>query len=321
MVRIYNYILIILIFISNGIFSQEINVSASVDSSNYLIGDFINFKIVVEHPDTILSGVPSFKDSLKKIEIIEESEILTQKINNKIISTYNYVLAKYDSGDVEIPSLPVIINGINGKTPQLFLTSPVYFTVHSLEVDLAEDIKDIKEPQKIPLDWNEILLWALIIYSILGLILTIFLFVRDYLRKKKQKPIEIKKIFIPAHVRALSSLDELNKKQLWQNGFIKEYHSEITGIIRNYFEERFKFPALEQTSEETVNELTKYSSGAKVVEITKEFFINADLVKFAKYIPMNDINELMMKQAVEIVEKTSEQTSFEEINEEENVNV
>lgn len=321
MVRIYYYILILFLFLPSKVFSQDVTVTASVDSSNYLIGDFINFKIIVEHPDTILSGVPSFKDSLKKIEIIEESEVKTEKVNNKIISYYNYVLAKYDSGDAVIPSLPVILNGINGGSPSLLLTSPVYFTVHSLEVDLAEDIKDVKDPQKIPLDWNEILLWALIIYSIIGLLLTIFLFVRDYLRKKKLKPVEIQKIYIPSNVRALAALDELNKKQLWQNGFIKEYHSEITGIIRNYFEERFKFPALEQTSSETIKELIKYSSGLKIIEITKEFFDNADLVKFAKFIPMNDINELMMKQAVEIVEKTTEQIAQEEENEEESVNV
>lgn len=321
MVRIFYYILIFFLIISTEVFSQNVKVTASVDSSNYLIGDFINFKIIIEYPDTIQVGIPSFKDSLKNIEIIEEKEIISEKINNKIISYYNYTLAMYDSGDAVIPSLPVVYSGKTGGTPNLLLTSPIFFTVHSLEVDLAEDIKDIKEPQKIPLDWNEILILILIIYSILGLLLTIFLFVRDYLRKKKEKPVEVKKIFIPVHVRALSALDELNKKQLWQNGFIKEYHSEITGIIRNYFEERFNFPALEQTSDETVKELIKYSSASKVVEITKEFFDNADLVKFAKYIPMNDINELMMKQAVIIIEKTSEQISHKEINEEENVSV
>ncbi len=42
----------------------------------------------------------------------------------------------------------------------------------------------------------------------------------------------------------------------------------------------------------------------RVLEITSGFLNNADMVKFAKFIPMNDINEEMMKQAYEIVNTT-----------------
>ena len=41
-----------------------------------------------------------------------------------------------------------------------------------------------------------------------------------------------------------------------------------------------------------------------IIEITYDFLSNADLVKFAKFKPMASINEEMMKQATEIVEKT-----------------
>jgi hypothetical protein len=43
----------------------------------------------------------------------------------------------------------------------------------------------------------------------------------------------------------------------------------------------------------------------KILNITYNFLSNADLVKFAKYTPMNIINEEMMKQAYEIIKITS----------------
>ena len=44
---------------------------------------------------------------------------------------------------------------------------------------------------------------------------------------------------IPLHKLALQKLDQLAREELWQKGFIKDYHSRITDIIREYFEKQF----------------------------------------------------------------------------------
>jgi hypothetical protein len=43
---------------------------------------------------------------------------------------------------------------------------------------------------------------------------------------------------------------------------------------------------------------------AEILQATDEFLNNADLVKFAKYNPVPDLNAEMMKQAYKIVEMT-----------------
>ena len=95
----------------------------------------------------------------------------------------------------------------------------------------------------------------------------------------------------------------------------KEYHSNITGIVRNYFEERFKLPALELTTTEQMQQLKKVSAAEIIFEETNKFLNNADLVKFAKFIPIASVNEEMMKQAKEIVNKTIP-TEIEKVEEE-----
>jgi len=119
-----------------------------------------------------------------------------------------------------------------------------------------------------------------------------------------EQPVKKKIIRIPAHVRALSALDNLENEKLWQKGMVKEYHSNITGIIRGYFEERFNLPALELTTSEQMQQLKRVRTAENILSITNEFLNNADLVKFANFIPLPSVNEAMMKQAKEIVNST-----------------
>jgi aspartate carbamoyltransferase regulatory subunit len=132
-----------------------------------------------------------------------------------------------------------------------------------------------------------------------------------YKKIKAGKVIAAPEIILPAHVVALTALNELDKKQLWQKGMVKEYHSEITEIIRAYFERKFDLRALELTTTEVNLQLREKSGAAKIIDITNDFLNNADLVKFAKFKPENSVNQEMMKQALEIVNITSTEIAQE----------
>ena len=96
----------------------------------------------------------------------------------------------------------------------------------------------------------------------------------------------------------------LEEKKLWQQNLVKEYHSEITEIIRQYFNNRFNVSALELTTSELLYELEHVPDAEKILGTTTGFLNNADLVKFAKFVPMSIVNEEMMKQAYDIVYST-----------------
>jgi len=293
--------LIYLLLFASLTLAQDVKVKAFVDSSRYEVGDFINFTIFVTYDENVSVSSPSIKDSLKEIELLKVFPFGEEKKDGKVISTFKFLLSKYDSGDVFIPPLPISYSARGSKEKKVVLTNPVSFTVNTLAVDQRAEIKDVKEPIKIPLDWRLILLYILI-----GVVvLTAAYFVYRYYRKKRALKLgiipEIKK---EPHEAALDELKLLEEKQLWQKGMIKEYHSEVTEIIRRYFEGRFRVPALELTTGEVIENLIKVEDASEVLEITSGFLNNADMVKFAKFIPMNDINEEMMKQAYEIVNTT-----------------
>ncbi len=181
-------------------------------------------------------------------------------------------------------------------------TNPVDITIHTLRVNTKKDIKDVKAPITIPLDWKIILMWAVIA---LILLLVLYYFYRRYKRKKASLVPEKKIIKLPPEVTAVNALKVLEEEKLWQKGMIKEYHSRITEIIRRYFEERFKLPAMEMTTSEAMEQLKTKKESESIRDITYSFLSNADMVKFAKFTPMSSVNEEMIKQAYEIVKSTT----------------
>lgn len=295
-------LLFLFFFFSTEIISQNIFVEASVDTTDYLIGDRINYSLRITSDKNVFPMRPYFSDSLNYADLIKELDPITSESEQQKIFEYKYVLTKFDSADITLPAIKVEYRTEGDTTLKSILSNPVSFTVHRVTVSQEEDIKDIKPPVRIPLNWWMILLWAII-----GLILSalaIFIY-KKYLKKKPveivQKPKEIK---IPAHVAALSKLDKLASEQLWQKGFVKDYHSRITEIIREYFEQRFGLPALEMTTSESLENLSRHKDAKMVLTITERFLNNADLVKFAKYQPLPSVNEAMMVQAKEIVSTT-----------------
>ncbi|MEO8398294.1 MAG: hypothetical protein ABI550_00620 [Ignavibacteriaceae bacterium] len=328
--------LLLIIFISFvfKISAQQISAVAFTDTSDYLIGDYINYNLKVEYDKNIKIEKPEILNKLSNVDVIREEPPVYKEENGKKVSIFRIIISRYDSSRVTIPA--ITINYRVGKDT-LKKTAPVYnsdnqlvsdstlkqvssdsvsFTVHSMKVAKNEDIKDIKNPLTIPLNWKIISMWILIGLILIGIF--IFLY-RRYKKKKSGKVIEKKIIILPPHIAALKALDELEKKQLWQKGMIKEYHSEITEIIRKYFAEKFYLPALELTTSEALDALRKRNDAKNILEITSSFLNNADLVKFAKFQPFESVNEEMMQQAKEIVNKTSHSSVVE--NETEEVNV
>ena len=318
---------ILFLVYSNLSFAQSISANASVDSTVYLIGDYIHYKVNVNYDKSIKIIPPVIEDSLKDVDLIKVSNPVYAENNGRKSTTFDFVLSKYDSADVTIPPIDIFYRvgkdtlsqgGIDTANATLkhVQANPVKFAVRLVKVNLQKDIKDVKAPQKIPLDWKIILLWILIALIVLGVVYYLY---RRYRKKKSNLPVIRKEIKLPPHVIALNSLNTLEERKLWQNGKIKEYHSEITEIIRRYFSERFGLHALELTTSETM-ELLRTTKDTEVIrDITEGFLNNADMVKFAKFSPLGSVNEEMMKQAVEIVEKTIPKPEPEQKPEVENV--
>jgi hypothetical protein len=291
-----------LLFNSAVLFGQSINVTASTDTSDYLVGDYINFSIRVQHDEGIRVTPPSLTDKLGQIEVIKVLPVSFE--DDKNVQQFNYIISGYDSARIVIPPIPITYYNPGSSEPQSVETNEVIVFIHTLEVNSAEAIKDVKEPIRIALDW---VFWLLIIFIILLVALIAYFLYNKYKKPEEEERIIRRSLPIPVYIQALQQLDKLKEKKLWQQGKIKEYHTELTGIIRKYFEDRYNFHSLEMTTAQQMIVLNRVMDNQKLIDITGSFLANADMVKFAKFVPLPSVNEEMMQQAYDIIEKTKKE--------------
>ncbi len=208
-------------------------------------------------------------------------------------------LTTVDSGKVFLPPIEFGYK-IKGDTgTHKAYTNSLLLNIAGIIIDPKGEIKDIKPPMSAPWLFEDFLPYiiALIIIAVIagGL--------HYYWRKKKQKQDLLAniKVIIPPHREALAALRVLEEKKLWQQGLIKQYYSEVTEIIRHFFERRWSIIALELTTDEILAQMKHIPDALNVWKEMESFFITADLVKFAKYEPSPAEHENEMRSAYETV--------------------
>jgi hypothetical protein len=281
---------------------------AKLDTNAMLIGDQVKLDITFSYPLNTLISWPKIGDTiLQTIQVINRSKIDSSfSADKKTVTLHqNFLITSFDSGFYAIPPIRFFYRELPDTTIRFVQTETLLLSVHTLTVDTTKVIKPIKGPLSIPLTFREILPW--LILAVLGiLIILAFLF---YLKKrKKAEPVfQIRsKIQLLPHELALSELEKLRVKKLWQAGRIKEYHSELTDILRKYLESGFNIMAIEMTSQEIIDSLrTQNNMHNDSIRKINHILAMADLVKFAKMQPLPVENDMNMENAVAFVLDTS----------------
>jgi len=289
---------VFLVFGTLETLTQDITARADVDSTTYLLGDPIRVSIGITHPPGV-TFTPLFTDTVGGFSILGWDGLQSK---DETTSEAGLVVAWYDSGIAILPPLTFSYRVPGDTTDDTVGTNPLLLTIELFAVDTTQPIKDLKPPLTIPLTLSDV---ATVLGIVLALAAAVFLIYRYWKKKRRQKP-EV--IFEPpprpAHIIALEELANLREKKLWQRGLIKPYYSELTEIIRRYFEHRYGIMALEQTTEEILRDVSHRLSGNPVRSDIENVLRHADLVKFARFTPTLADHEDAMNAAYRIVETT-----------------
>lgn len=314
-----------LLMLSVLLSAQEKSAKLSLDKSEIKIGEQIEAKLQVVFPVTESYSFAQILDTLSgQIEVVNfgpvDTNFIGTNLNYKTLSA-TLTLTSFDTGYHAVP--PIYFPGLSDSLS----TEP--FLIHVLDVDVEmpentgneepeiaiKDIKDIKDKDFSFWEWikeNKYIL--LLVLLLLAAIWAYIKFIHPLLKKKKITIIPAKKIIPPFEI-ALTRLNDLDNKKLWQNGKNKEYYSELSDIVREYIEDQFHLPALESTSSEILESLIDNSFNENIVNEIKELFELSDLAKFAKFQPLGDQNQRSMLVAKSFVEKTKPVEQNKEVNE------
>ena len=283
--------------------SQNIKISASVDTTDYLIGDWINLTFKVEHPVEFQIIWPPVLDSLVGFEIIEKPDVIVADDGNTTVQTQKYVLTVFDTGWFKIPEYQFLFKQVGKEEKISINTSPLEIYVNTVELDTAMVVKDVKKPLKRDYTVEEMLPYAA--GGALVIILAWLIYAYYQRRKNRIKiPFEAKVPRIPPYRVAIKALRELEDERVWQQDKIKLYYSKLTDILRNYLEHQFQMQAMESTTDEILDEIDGNKIHASAKETLKQLLVTADLAKFAKNHPDPSTNEYNMKKAFDFVNQT-----------------
>lgn len=129
-----------------------------------------------------------------------------------------------------------------------------------------------------------------------------------WLRIKRKKPIISKPQAppLPADTQALNAIEALRQQQLWQQGKIKEYHTELTDILRRYLAQAFGIQSAEMTTDQTLDAYRcapAYSHEGET--LLRQVLQTADMVKFAKSEPLPYQHDQSLKNATDFIRITA----------------
>ncbi len=280
---------VLLIIESYAVYSQQ--VYSRLERDSMYVGEQIFFEFGISYPSDlkVLSYTVFDSDTLlKNIEIISRS-ITDTIIEEKITKIkHNYCITSFDTGIYVIPPLQFLY--ISDKDTVANYTDSLYLRVLLVDADTTKNIMDIKGLWGVPFQWTDYL-WHLVVLLLIILLAISLLYY--FMRRRRGLPLfpsaQVK--IIPPDEEALSALDKIKKEKIWQKGLVKEYHTQITDVIRLYIERIYNISAPEYTSAETVNALTEANINNEAINKVQHIFFTADIVKFAKAYPPPTENE------------------------------
>ena len=301
--RIVKYILCsIVACLALPAFSQ-VTVNASIDSLQLLIGEQAHVKVEVSCPAEGDLVMPTYPNNvlMEGIEILGEVKTDTQYLNKRshMVVTQVYTVTSFDTAFYYIPPFEVLVDSVS------YTSNPLALMVMTYDIDTTnvEAIFPIKEVMTRPITFVEALPMGGSVIIIIALC-----FLIPYLLKRyhDNKPI-LRRVTIapklPPHQVALQEMERIKSEKSWQRDDVKQYYTDLTDALRGYMEERFGFNAKEMTSDEIIAHLNELPDKEWIGEL-RELFQMSDLVKFAKYQPLINENDMNLINAIDFINKT-----------------
>lgn len=301
--------------------AQKSTVRATIQPSDILIGEqaIINVEVISPKGRDII--FPVYQDTLMKgIEVLQMLKPDTV-LNEVMTINQKYVVTSFDSTLYHIPYIEVIDGtdtlrtndfGLKVSAPQLSDSTLAYLEAlknnQTDSIDFEKlQISDIKAIQSPPFVWQDYLEYLYVPILIILALAVIALIAFLIMRKKKKGYYFTPKIILPPHVVALEGLDKLKASKMWQKGQEKEYYTELTDILRQYIDGRFNIDAPEMISEDIIATVHLATDTKSATDGLAQILKLADLVKFAKYTPFADENDLSLVNAYLFINQTKQE--------------
>ena len=285
-------------------------VSATLDSTTLFLGAQTDLHLQATAEPSEKVAFPVYGEALiSDIEIIDRTLIDTTTLPSGRVQYDQYLtLTCFHDSLYAIPGLPFTTGQDTILTDNLTLN-----VIQPFNIDSTEAIADIKPIQRAPIWWWGIIRWILLGLLVAGLAVAAYYLYRYWERKQLGENIKLNEPTRPAEEVALEKLNRIKEEKKWQAGKTKEYHTDLTDVVREYIGSRYDIHSTEKTSDETLREVKPILKDMPdLYKRLKQMLSLADLVKFAKWSATPDENEQALHTAYDFVNQTTPTVTEEE---------
>lgn len=277
-------------------------VTAKIDARQITVGDQVRLFIEAKPAKNERLIWAVMPDTFNNLEIVEKGKIDTVQQDGLTLYKQRLLITGWDSGMFTIPSFTFTSVPQNGQAYTI-VTDSFALIVNTVAVDTTQAFKPIADIIAVKMTWRDY------IWYIIGAVVAIVLicFIVYYFRKNKKTaiPVAAPPVYVETvNEKAIRLLNELEQKQLWQQGQVKDYYTELTDILRNYIEERFRTQAMELTTDELLAIVRKHKEMMRHHEALRTILQTADMAKFAKAEPLPQEHVDAMELTRQFVQKT-----------------
>jgi len=226
-----------------------------------------------------------------RFDIDQSQTVTSQQTDDYTVEQYrfNITTEPEHAGEYIIPEFTVTYRATSGEEVQVTPEPASVFVMNPNTRNLD-----------VPTDWRFLILPA-IVGAVVGLTgLAVFLLLK-YRKSRKQQRLSFEPSVPPGEL-AHKELARIRAMKLPAKGEFKKYYTMVSESVRKFLGAEFGFYVLERTTQEVMQDIRNRQVPEHVKERTGQFLHKADMVKFAKYIPLPEEADAAMKEALDIVE-------------------
>ncbi|MFH1755480.1 MAG: hypothetical protein ABIA59_07230 [Candidatus Latescibacterota bacterium] len=268
-------------------------VETTVDTDSVTVGERFHVRYHIDYPESLAFHPPAAVDA-GTCRFVSKRFGGGEVLAGRVKRTAEFELYTLDLSEARLPGMELHFLTPAGDTLTV-IADEVAVPVRAL-ASAGGDIKPLKDPWKAPADYRRFVIAAIIAAAAAAVIYLLW-------RKRKRRVGEKEPATaLPPDFIALRELRRIENMNLVQAGEFKKYYTLVADAIRNYIEKRFGVDAMDRTTNEVLGDLARIR---KRIDNLESFLQEADLVKFAKFVPDASTAAAAMRTACDVVARTS----------------
>lgn len=248
------------------------------------VGDAIQARIAVEAAAGETVDVAPLPVEWGKVQVL--SGAWEPQTEGSATRVWSGTVAAYELGTIEVP--PVAIPIMKDQTASSVATEAASLTIEATlppgkTQGQEPDLVDLKPPASIPADLGPLKIALAVFALLLAAALAAWWLWRRYAAKLAavRAPVDPFRR-LPPHVWVYEELEKLLARRLAEEGRIGVFYDELTRIVKQYLEGRYRVELLERTTAEVPGALHGAGAPTDAGFLARTILESGDRVKFAR---------------------------------------